>query len=89
MGQFGKGTGQWRYNLDMEYHSNEDGTVTVHNFGPMIRLESDVAEYFPDAESVNNALRTLIALVPDRKIGEKIAKYKVSKKTTKRVAAKK
>lgn len=68
---------------------NEDGTVTVQHFGPTIRLEPDVAEYFPDSESVNNALRTLIALVPEKKIGEKKAKYKVSKKTTKRVAAKK
>jgi hypothetical protein len=68
---------------------NDDGTVTVQRFGPMIRLEPDVAEYFPDSESVNNALRTLIALVPEKKIGEKKAKYKVSKKTTKRVAAKK
>jgi hypothetical protein len=67
---------------------NEDGTTTTRHIGPTITLEPDVAEYFPDAESVNNALRTLIALVPEKKIGEKKAKYKVSKKTTKRVAAK-
>ncbi|RJP48234.1 MAG: hypothetical protein C4557_13265 [Anaerolineaceae bacterium] len=68
---------------------NEDGTVTIQHFGPIIRLEPDVAEYFPDSESVNNALRTLIALVPEKRIGETKAKYKVSKKSAKRVAAKK
>ena len=72
---------------------NEDGTITVQNFGPTITLETDVAAYFPDSESVNNALRTLIALVPNKQVGEKQAKYKVNKKsikkTTKKTAAKK
>lgn len=68
---------------------NEDGTVTVQHFGPVVRLEPDVAEYFPDSESVNNALRTLIALVPEKKIGEKKGKYKVSKKSKKKIAAEK
>jgi hypothetical protein len=66
---------------------NEDGTTTIQNFGPTIRLDTDVAAYFPDSENVNNALRTLIALVPNKQIGGKKATYKVSKKTTKRVAA--
>ncbi len=35
-----------------------DGTVT---------LDPDVREYFPDAEAVNTALRTLIQLVPPKK----------------------
>lgn len=68
---------------------NEDGTVTVQRFGPVVRLEPDVAAHFPDSESVNNALRTLIALVPERKIGEKKAKYKVTKQKAKRAAVKK
>ncbi len=68
---------------------NDDGTTTVQHFGPTVTLEPDVAVYFPDSESVNNALRTLIALVPNKQIGEKKAKYKVSKKPAKKIAAKK
>ncbi len=45
----------------------KDGTTIVQNFkleeGAVI-LEPDVREYFPDAESVNNALRTLISIAP-------------------------
>jgi hypothetical protein len=48
----------------------EDGTRDVHFFqledGAVI-LESDVREYFPDSESVNRALRSLIALVPRKR----------------------
>ncbi|HGJ66142.1 TPA: hypothetical protein ENS27_12290 [bacterium] len=36
---------------------SEDGAVM---------LEPDVKEYFPDSESVNNALRSLISLIPDK-----------------------
>ncbi len=31
-------------------------------FGPTIRIEQDVAEVFPDSESVNQALRFLIRI---------------------------
>jgi hypothetical protein len=45
----------------------KDGTTVVQNFrlqeGAVI-LEPDVREYFPDAESVNKALRALIAIAP-------------------------
>ncbi|MCI0551638.1 MAG: hypothetical protein L0287_11840 [Anaerolineae bacterium] len=45
----------------------KDGTTVIQNFkleeGAVI-LEPDVREYFPDAESVNNALRILIAIAP-------------------------
>jgi hypothetical protein len=68
---------------------NEDGTITVQHFGPTITLEPDVAKYFPDSESVNNALRTLITLIPDKQVGEKKAKYKISKKPTKKIAVRK
>ncbi len=46
---------------------NEDGTTLVQNFkleDGAVRLDRDVQEYFPDAESVNNALRGLISLFP-------------------------
>lgn len=45
---------------------NEDGTYTEQRFAPIegsVVLDPDVRAYFPDEESVNNALRTLIALV--------------------------
>ncbi|MEJ2748882.1 MAG: hypothetical protein P8183_13410 [Anaerolineae bacterium] len=48
----------------------EDGDVEVHYFtleeGAVV-LEPDVREYFPDSESVNEALRNLIALIPKRR----------------------
>ena len=68
---------------------NDDGTVTIQHFGPTVTLDTDVAVYFPDSESVNNALRTLISLVPNKQVGEKKAKYKVSKKPTKKIAVRK
>jgi len=46
---------------------NTDGTTIVKTVEPRqgtIVLAPDVAAYFPDSEAVNNALRTLIALVP-------------------------
>jgi len=67
----------------------EDGTVTVQHFGPTITLDIDVATYFPDSTSVNTALRALIALVPNKLIDEKKAKYKVVQKPRKSSAAKK
>jgi len=33
-----------------------------------VKLDSDVTQYFPDAKSVNEALRTLIKLMGIRKI---------------------
>jgi hypothetical protein len=47
----------------------EGGTVAIKYFTLQERavmLEPDVREYFPDSETVNTALRTLIALIPDK-----------------------
>ena len=44
-----------------------DGTVIVQHFtleDGAIMLDPDVREYFPDTETVNQALRTLIILFP-------------------------
>lgn len=68
---------------------NEDGTTTVKTIGPTVTLEPDVAKYFPDSESVNAALRTLIALVPNKQVSEKKAAYKTSKKPAKKTVARK
>jgi hypothetical protein len=70
---------------------NEDGTVTEQRFGPLentVKLDPDVIVYFPDSESVNKALRTLISIIPDKQVGEKQVKYKVNKKPAKKSAKK-
>jgi hypothetical protein len=47
----------------------EDGSTVVQNFkleeGAVV-LDEDVREYFPTSEAVNTALRSLIALIPDK-----------------------
>ena len=72
------------------YH--EDGTVTKRDFSSLqkvILLDADVAAHFPDSESVNHTLRTLIALVPDKQIGEKKAKYQAAKTSIRKSTARK
>ena len=64
---------------------NEDGTVTEQHFGPTITLDPEVGIYFPDSESVNKALRSLIELIPNKQIGEKKAKYKVGRKASRKI----
>lgn len=63
------------------YH--EDGTVTKREFSSLqkvILLDADIAEHFPDSESVNRTLRTLIKLVPEKQISEKRTKYHAPRK---------
>lgn len=65
-----------------------DGSTEVREVGPLkdaIYLEADVREYFPDSESVNKALRTIITLFPksagsaaDRPAPNSSAKRKVA-----------
>lgn len=43
--------------IDTQYYSLKDGAIM---------LEPDVRRYFPDSDSVNSALRTLITLIPDK-----------------------
>ncbi len=48
----------------------DDGVVSVHYFtleDGAVMLEPDVREYFPTSESVNETLRTLIAIAPAKK----------------------
>lgn len=62
----GKYYQQLRAGYTIEIHQ-EDGSTLVQRIPPaddMIQLDPDVREYFPDAEAVNHALRTLIQLVP-------------------------
>lgn len=53
----------------------DDGSVNVHYFtleDGAVMLEPDVREYFPTSESVNETLRTLIAISPSKKSAEKM-----------------
>lgn len=71
---------------------HQDGTVTQRCFSSLqkvILLDEDVAAYFPDSESVNNTLRALIAIVPNKQIAENKAKYQSAKKPAKKSAARK
>jgi hypothetical protein len=43
-----------------------DGSTVVKQTRPIF-LDEDVRAYFPDSESVNEALRGLIALVPEKR----------------------
>jgi hypothetical protein len=66
---------------------NSDGTETVRNYTlaeGAVLLEPDVREYFPDSQSVNRALRSLIQLM------EKIPahKYNPPKSGVRQVAEK-
>lgn len=55
---------------------HEDGTTTTHEYNPqdeppnneplLVKIEPDIRKYFPDSESVNRTLRSLIALIPER-----------------------
>jgi len=48
----------------------EDGTTSVQYFkleDGAVMLEPDVREYFSDSESVNKALRSLIAIIPSKR----------------------
>jgi len=47
-----------------------DGTTIVQYFtveDGAVMLEPDAREYFPDSEAVNNALRSLITLIPQER----------------------
>jgi hypothetical protein len=47
-----------------------DGTTSVQYFRleeGAVMLESDVRKYFPSSESVNKALRLLIAIIPSKR----------------------
>jgi hypothetical protein len=49
---------------------NADGTTLVKEVKPAegaIILDPDVREYFPDSESVNATLRSLIQLIPTKR----------------------
>ena len=53
----------------------EDGTVNIHYFtldDGAVLLEPDVREYFQTSESVNETLRSLIALAPVKRTSKNV-----------------
>ena len=49
---------------------DDEGNVSIRYFtlaDGAVLLEPDVREYFPDSETVNKALRSLIELIPAKK----------------------
>lgn len=67
-----------------------DGTITKQNFDTLqkvILLDADIAARFPDSESVNRALRTLISLAPEKQIREKKAEYRTAKPPRRKTAS--
>lgn len=65
-----------------------DGTTVVKHVKPAIGaviLEPDVLEYFPDSEAVNKALRSLIALIPNK--SKTVAKKEQKTRSSKLMAA--
>lgn len=69
----GKHAADYRQGYKVIIH-RMDGTVEerIHSFPEgTILLDPDVRRYFPDTESVNEALRGLIRLIPQAKVTEK------------------
>lgn len=50
----------------------EDGTAVTYELPPpkplLVTLDPDLRRYFPDSESVNRTLRSLIALIPKARV---------------------
>ena len=66
---FSKGVHGKHYEAMQKGHTTiihkSDGSTVVKETRPIF-LDEDVQEYFPDSESVNEALRGLIGLVPEK-----------------------
>jgi hypothetical protein len=68
--------GKYAESLQKEYSVRvlkEDGTVETRQFVPKenaVVLDPDVKVYFPDSESVNNALRSLINIIPEERLNQ-------------------
>jgi len=60
--------------------TKSDGTTVIqHVTRPegTVTLDPDVQVYFPDAESVNTALRSLIQLIPTKKVKRSSSRLKI------------
>ncbi len=66
----GKHHQEYRQGHTVTIHQADGTTVVQHLTMPegAIMLDPDVREFFPNAEAVNHALRTLIHLIPQKKV---------------------
>jgi hypothetical protein len=71
---FSSGTRGKHHREDQRGHTvkirKTDGTTVVQHFKleeGAVMLAPDVREFFPDADTVNQALRTLIGLIPQKR----------------------
>ncbi len=65
----GKHAHALRQGYTIEIH-HPDGTMVIEEVKPaegVIILDSDVREYFPDSQAVNETLRALVKLIPGQK----------------------
>ena len=84
-GERGKYTQAYRTGHTVRIHQ-ADGTVTEQHFSledGAVMLEPDVRAYFPDSESVNAALRSVIELAKHLPGGER---YRQKDKSARQVA---
>jgi len=68
-GTRGKHTRQYQRGHTVKIHKT-DGTTVIQHFKleeGAVMLAPDVREYFSDSDSVNEALRTLIGLIPSKR----------------------
>jgi len=68
-GARGKHSKEYQRGHAVKIHKT-DGTISVQHFtldDGAVMLAQDVREYFPDSDSVNQALRTLIRLIPKKR----------------------
>lgn len=75
-GERGKYYEAYRQGHQVRIHK-ADGSTVVQYFSlkeGTVMLEPDVQRYFPDSDSVNKALRTLITLIPNKASKPKTAK---------------
>ena len=80
----GKHYKAYRKGHSVKIHKS-DGTTIVQYFKleeGAVMLEPDIREYFPDSKAVNNALRSLITLIPEKR--RKVVKIKQKRNILKR-----
>jgi hypothetical protein len=57
---------QQRHNVTINYEDGKKITRMIKPEDNIIILDPDVKKYFPDSESVNSTLRSLIKLIPQK-----------------------
>lgn len=56
------------HKMTIHYADGTKNTTSIEPDDDMIILDADVKQYFPDSESVNSTLRSLIKLIPKKTV---------------------